>query len=278
MTKKIQFVLASLLLVAFAGCGTGSQQQAQQPAPPAQPAPPPEAQTPPAPASSQAAQPVPARPRPVKKLAPAQASNTTPAANSLPAVSAPEPARAAAPAPVALPPRPVSAYAAAGTPIEIRLTQALSSATDKTGDKFEGTLAQDLVVDGKLLAPRGSVAVGKLSEVEGSGRVSGRAKMSLTLTELRVGQDEYSIRTNVLSFEAEGSKGRDAKVVGGTTGLGAVIGAIAGGKKGAAIGAVVGAGAGAGTVMATKGKELEFEPEHRFSFKLENDVEMKIRR
>ena len=70
----------------------------------------------------------------------------------------------------------------------------------------------------------------------------------------------------------------DAKVVGGTTGLGAVIGAIAGGKKGAAIGAVVGAGAGAGTVMATKGKELEFEPEHRFSFKLENDVEMKIRR
>jgi hypothetical protein len=166
----------------------------------------------------------------------------------------------------------------AGTALEIRLSQGLSSATAKSGDTFEATLAQDLEVDGNVLGPKGSVVIGKISNVESSGRVEGRAKMSASLTEIRVGQDVYPIRTNILSFEAESTKGRDAKVVGGSAGVGAIIGAIAGGKKGAAIGAAIGAGAGGGTVLATKGKEVEFPPEQRFSFKLENDVEMKIRR
>jgi len=171
----------------------------------------------------------------------------------------------------------MTAVVTAGTPIEIRLTQGLSSGENKAGDKFEGTLAQDLEIDGRLLAPRGSVVVGKVAEVEGSGRVSGLARMSLALTEIHAGQSTYSIRTNTLPFEAESTKGRDVKTVGATTGVGAIIGAIAGGKKGAGIGAVIGAGAGGGTVLATKGKEVKLEAEQRLSFKLENDVEMKIR-
>jgi len=171
----------------------------------------------------------------------------------------------------------MTAVVTAGTPIEIRLSQALSSGENKAGDKFEGTLAQDLEIDGRLVAPKGSVVVGKVAEAEGSGRVEGRARMSLGLTEIDAGQSTYSIRTNTLPFEAESTKGRDVKTVGATTGVGAIIGAIAGGKKGAAIGAVVGAGAGGGTVLATKGKEVKLEPEQRLSFKLENDVEMRIR-
>ncbi len=286
MTRQIQFVLGSLLLVAFIGCSRKSEEQAQkQPSTPApEAAPSPAAQPQPgAPPPSQAAQPAPAQSKPVTKQSASQGSKTTPAGApasgatpSPAAVSTPGSEKVVAPAPPA-PPRPVTAVLAAGTPIEIRLTQALSSATDKSGDKFEGTLSQDLVVDGKVLGPKGSVVVGKVSNVEGSGRVEGRARMSLALSEINVGQDSYPIRTNILSFEAESTKGRDAKVVGGTTGVGAIIGAIAGGKKGAAIGAVIGAGAGAGTVMATKGKEVEFQPEQKFSFKLESDVEMKIR-
>jgi len=171
----------------------------------------------------------------------------------------------------------MTAVVTAGTPIEIRLSQALSSGENKTGDKFEGTLAQDLEIDGRLVAPRGSVVIGKVAEAEDAGRVSGLARMSLALTEIHAGQSTYSIRTNTLPFEAESTKGRDVKTVGATTGVGAIIGAIAGGKKGAAIGAVVGAGAGGGTVLATKGKQVKLEPEQRLSFKLENDVEMKIR-
>src|SRR5439155_4422360 len=149
--------------------------------------------------------------------------------------------------------------------INNRRVHSHSSGKNKACDKFVGNLAQYLEIDGRLVAPKGSVVVGKVAEAEGSGRVEGRARMSLGLTEIHAGQSTYSIRTNTLPFEAESTKGRDVKTVGATTGVGAIIGAIAGGKKGAAIGAVVGAGAGGGTVLATKGKEVKLEPEQRLS-------------
>jgi hypothetical protein len=70
------------------------------------------------------------------------------------------------------------------------------------------------------------------------------------------------------------TKKRDAAIIGGGAGLGAAIGAIAGGKKGAGIGAAVGGGAGTGTVLATKGKELNYPPETRLSFTLASPLEI----
>jgi hypothetical protein len=272
MKSLNKVVLASLMILALAACSQRSQEQTQsQPAePPPQPAAQPAAQPQPSP-PAQREQRTASRPATRKPAAPVQSSTRAPSqAPSSLAASEPVAAPAA-------PPRPMTAVVAAGTPIEVRLSQALSSGENKAGDKFEGTLAQDLEIDGRIVAPKGSVVVGKVAEVEESGRVSGRARMSLALTEIHAGQSTYPVRTNTLSFEAESTKGRDAKTVGATTGVGAIIGAIAGGKKGAAIGAVVGAGAGGGTVLATKGKEVKLEPEQRLSFKLENDVEMRIR-
>ena len=58
---------------------------------------------------------------------------------------------------------------------------------------------------------------------------------------------------------------------------GAAIGAIAGGGKGAAIGAAVGGGAGGATVLATRGQEIKFPAEHRFSFSLRSEVKVQSR-
>ena len=91
-----------------------------------------------------------------------------------------------------------------------------------------------------------------------------------------MGDERYTIDTNVVSQTAEQTKSRDAKVIAGGAGVGAVIGAIAGGKKGAAIGAAVGGGAGTAGVLATKGKEVEYPAEHKLSFRLEREVEMKL--
>ncbi len=272
MKSLNKVVLASLMILALAACNQRSQEQTQsQPAPAEPPA---QAAAQPAPASpAQREQRAASRPATRKPAAPVQSSARAPS----PAPSSLAASEPVAPPVPAAPPRPMTAVVTAGTPIEIRLSQALSSGENKAGDKFEGTLAQDLEIDGRLVAPKGSVVVGKVAEAEGSGRVEGRARMSLGLTEIHAGQSTYSIRTNTLPFEAESTKGRDVKTVGATTGVGAIIGAIAGGKKGAAIGAVVGAGAGGGTVLATKGKEVKLEPEQRLSFKLENDVEMRIR-
>jgi outer membrane lipoprotein SlyB len=86
----------------------------------------------------------------------------------------------------------------------------------------------------------------------------------------------YALQTDTLSFEAESTKKKDATKVGIGAGLGAVIGAIAGGGKGAAIGAAVGAGAGGATVVATRGKEVVLDAEHKLSFELRRDVSVKL--
>ena len=161
-----------------------------------------------------------------------------------------------------------------GTVLGVRLTKPLSSAKNKAGEAFEAILEQDLVVHGRSVAPKGSHVEGQLVAVEASGRVSGRAKMSLKLTALSVGSRSYAIETNTLSFEAEGSKRRDARRIGGATGIGALIGGIADGGEGAAKGAVIGAGVAVGATLLTKGNEVEFPVEQLFSFSLAKPVEI----
>jgi len=182
-----------------------------------------------------------------------------------------------APATPAAPPKPTTAALPEGTVIDVRLSNALSSATNQVGDKFTAILERDLKVGDEVLAPKGSRVTGKVTDVAASGKVKGLARMAVTLTGIEVGEDRYTLDTNTVSAEAENTKSRDAKVIGGAAGVGAVIGAIAGGKKGAAIGAGVGGGAGTAGVLATKGKEVEFASEHKFSFRLQKDLEMKIR-
>ncbi|MDA2926919.1 hypothetical protein MYX78_06745 [Acidobacteria bacterium AH-259-G07] len=169
---------------------------------------------------------------------------------------------------------PLTALVPAGTSIEIRLLDSISTRRNKSGDRYEAVLEKDLVVDGEILAPRKSLVIGKLLEVKSSGRVKGRARMSLTLIEMHVGEEPYPIQTNEIVVEAEGTKGRDIKRIGTGAGLGAIIGVITGG--GAGLGSVIGSSTGTGGVLLTKGKEVEFKAEQKFNFRLEKDLEIKL--
>lgn len=193
-----------------------------------------------------------------------------------PSASAPsEPSEASSPAP---PAAPTHAEVPAGTTLQVRLEQPLSSKTNQSGQTFETTLEDDLVIDGQLVAPAGSRLMGTVVDAKASGKVKGRAQMSIKLSQILVDEDSYNIDSNTLSFEAESTAKKDAGRIGIGAGAGAIIGAIAGGGKGAAIGTAIGAGAGTGVTLATSGKEVEFPVEQLFEFKLEGDVEMKILR
>jgi len=145
------------------------------------------------------------------------------------------------------------------------------------GDSFRALLDSDVLVDGVVVAPRGAVLQGRLTQVVRSGRVEGRAQLSLHLTEMKNEDRVVPITTDVLSYTAESTKKEDAKKVGIGAGIGAAIGAIAGGGKGAAIGAAVGGGAGGAAVVATRGKELKFPVEHQFRFRLQEDLQVQMR-
>lgn len=165
----------------------------------------------------------------------------------------------------------------AGTELQVRLAQPLSSERNQSGQAFEAILDQDVTVGGRTVFRRGSRVIGTLVEVKESGKVSGKAGMSLKLTQLYSGLTPLPILTDMLALEAEGSKGRDAKRMGRLAGGGAIIGAIAGGGSGAAKGAVIGAGAGTVVTLATSGEELELGTEHRLSFRLSQPLQLPVR-
>jgi len=161
-----------------------------------------------------------------------------------------------------------------GTVLTVLLIDGLGTDTNSAGDRFLASLAEPVVVDGKTLLAKGTKVRGHVIGVEDSGRVKGIASIRLALTDIMHGNRTIAITTDTFSATAESSTKRDAAIVAGGAGVGAVIGAVTGGKKGAGIGAVTGGGAGTGVVLATKGKEIRYAPETRLSFTLAGPVQM----
>jgi len=162
----------------------------------------------------------------------------------------------------------------AGTKLRVALLDAVSSDKSRAGDAFQASLTEPVIIDGKTILSKGTKVRGRVVDAQESGHVKGRASLQLKLTDVvRSNGKTVSIATKPYTEVAEPTKKRDAEIIGGGAGIGAAIGAIAGGGKGAAIGAAVGGGAGTGTVLATKGKEIHFAPEHQLSFTLASPID-----
>lgn len=162
----------------------------------------------------------------------------------------------------------------AGTRLRVALIDGISTDKNSPGDQFTASLAEPVIVDGKMVLAKGTKVRGRIVDVNESGRVKGRASIRLVLTEITHNGKGIDITTKPFVAVAESTKKRDAGIIAGGAGVGAAIGAIAGGKKGAGIGAAVGGGAGTGTVLATKGKDLHYPPETRLSFTLANSIQI----
>lgn len=160
----------------------------------------------------------------------------------------------------------------AGNELHVRMADTLDSRQSRAGERFSAILDRDLVVDGDVIARRGSAVEGRVVDVTDSGRVKGRSEIAFTLTSLNAGGRIYPIGTNTIRMQAEAGIKEDATIIGGATGIGAAVGAVAKGKKGAAIGAAIGAGAGTAAVLRQKGKYIEIRPETDFTFRLQDDL------
>ena len=154
----------------------------------------------------------------------------------------------------------------AGTTITVTIDQSISSKDAKVGQRVIGTVAHDVITNGKVAIPKGSHVKLVVSSAQASGRLSTPAKLWLRLKSVEVHGKTYTIATSS-SGKTMGGKGkRDAGFIGGGAGAGALIGGLAGGGKGAVIGAAAGAGAGTAGAAATGRKDVEFPAETRLSF------------
>ncbi len=179
------------------------------------------------------------------------ASFTFSARGAKPAATPAAPAAGAAPAgttqPVSAPAKTGPATLPAGTTLMLKTKDPVSTASHKTGTKFTTILENDLVVDGVVAAPKGTLVYGTVVSSRG-GKVVGGASLVVTFTQMMINNQPITIVTDEAG--AETAPGGTAKKVG----AGALVGAAAGD---AGAGAAVG---GALALMTAKGNHLQVPP------------------
>ena len=192
----------------------------------------------------------------------------------------PPPRPSAPPAPMEPPPptpasrsasvsAPHGAIIPADTSITIRMVDSVNSETSRLGQTFMASLDEPIVVNDRILVPRGADVMTKLVDNEEAGKLQGRTVQTLALVSLNVNGQWMEMSSNDVRTESASQGSKTAKLAGGGAVLGAILGGIAGGGKGAAIGTISGAAVGTGASVATSGQKVVIPSETRLTFRLQ---------
>lgn len=173
--------------------------------------------------------------------------------------------------------------AAFGEPVEIpkgahvllRMVNSISTATAQPGDYVYLRTATPIVAGGRIAVPAESYVQGIVVKAKRSGKVSGRAELSIRLETLTLGTGQVvKFAPKIASVDAgetgqrvkdpEGdvepasTRAQDAAQVAILAGTGASIGALADQSvRGAGIGAGIGSAVGLARVLMSRGREVE---------------------
>jgi hypothetical protein len=144
-----------------------------------------------------------------------------------------------------------------GQELDVRLQTPLSSETSTVEQRFEATTVVDLMQDGRVLVPAGSIVRGVVSAVQRPGRIERTGSLTLSFDRLVVRGREVPIRGMATQVFQSGGIREEAGTLGAGAGIGGIVGGIIGGVQGALLGAVIGAG---GAIAATEGKDVHLPP------------------
>ena len=163
-----------------------------------------------------------------------------------------------------------------GSHLLLRLVNSVSTRTAREGDRIYMKTASPIVVNGEFVVPVESYVEAVVARAQRSGRVSGRAELSIRIESLtlpsgqtiQISPQLSSVDSNDTEQKVEpkkegaveqgGTKGLDAQRVAILAGSGAALGGLTDRSwKGAGIGAGVGGAVGLATVLLTRGREVE---------------------
>jgi len=161
----------------------------------------------------------------------------------------------------------------AGTWVTIRVNQPLSSDKNQVGDTFTGTLAEPIIANGYVVARRGQMVVGRVTEVQKAGRVKGVSHLGIELTGIQLADGrQIQVHTQFINHKGDTSVGRDAAAIGTTTAVGAAIGAGVAGGFGAGMGAIGGAVVSTVGVLMTRGRPTIIYPETPITLSMQGPI------
>jgi len=256
--------LATLALVAAAGCGGGNKAAqntstaassdsllASSPIEPAQGQLQPQTNVPPTPAPTP--QQTQTAPTPKATMPPAQAK----------------------PKPKPAPPEAPSATVMAGTGVKITVGTALTSETATVGQEWIGQVAEAVTVGSMAPFPAGSVVHGVVAAVKPAEK-GDRAMMVMRVTSIEANGKTHEISATADSLIAGSTRTRNVGAVAGTAAAGALIGSAMGGGKGALIGGILGGAAATGAAAKSKGYQVTVKEGAEMVFKVDHDTKLKL--
>lgn len=175
-----------------------------------------------------------------------------------------------------------------GTELDLLLSTEIAPGVTVEGDEFFGKISKDVLVDGRVVIPRGTLLHGMLSTLEGPKR-AGRNGFINTRFDYLITPDgrEVPIEGNSTTRDSKGKAA--AKVVGraaGYTALGGVVGTLMvlrfGGLAAVAAthgyalagGAAIGGATGLTIAMLMKGKSVMLQPGAEMHVKLSEPLKL----
>jgi hypothetical protein len=159
----------------------------------------------------------------------------------------------------------------AGTFVTVRINEMLASNKNQPGDSFSGVLEQPIVVDGVVVAQRGQIIYGRVSQAD---KVKGVSHLGVELTGVTLADGEQvAVHSQLISRQGGMTpRGAQAGTIIGTTALGTVVGGAVGRGQGAAIGAGAGATAGIIGVLTTRNHPSVIYPETALTFQIQSPL------
>ena|SRR5579883_2897836 len=156
----------------------------------------------------------------------------------------------------------------------LRLVNSISTRTAREGDYVYMKTATPIAADGHIVVPTDTYVQGVVTASQRSGRVKGRAELSIRIENMTLPNGTMiKVAPHLASVDSEGteqqvtkeggvqqggSKGTDAARIATVGGAGAAIGGMADRSwKGAGIGAGAGSAVGLATVLLSRGREVD---------------------
>jgi len=144
--------------------------------------------------------------------------------------------------------------------LEVRINNRLSSETTQPGTSFQGVLMSPVQIAGRNCA-KGSPVGGVVTETKSSGRLHNPGLLVLQPAWVTCSGRRVSVSAEPIRLEGRSHTKRNAVLIAGGAGAGALLGGLVGGGKGSLIGALLGAGTGTAAAAATGKQPAVIEPE-----------------
>ncbi|MGH7540590.1 MAG: hypothetical protein ACRELC_06300 [Gemmatimonadota bacterium] len=165
----------------------------------------------------------------------------------------------------------------AGTELDVRLGQTLTTETSEAGDRWSGVLTHD-VTDGERVLLREGATVSGIVTHAGPLEIEGETRQVISIEpkELLIGDRHYPIEAKVISAELherdETLTGENLVIIGASTLGGALLGELL--LDEALLGAVLGAAGGTVVAIATEETEIELQEGSTLTLRLEEDAQV----